>query len=674
MHTIRDFPYAVHEVEHIEIPMADGCRLAARMWLPVGAEDKPCPAILEYIPYRKNDFTAARDAVTHGYFAGHGYACIRVDLRGAGESEGVLRDEYLQQELDDGVEIIAWIAAQDWCDGNVGMMGISWGGFNGLQVAALQPPALKAIVSCSSTVDRYADDVHYMGGCLLVDNFSWASVMFGRNACPPDPRHVGPRWRELWHQRMQGSGLWLEPWLVHQHRDAYWRHGSVCEHFERVRCPVYAVSGWADGYCNTVFHALAGLAGPRKGLIGPWAHTYPHIGEPGPAIGFLQECLRWWDHWLRDRDTGIMDEPMLRVWMQDSAPPRGWYESRSGRWVAEPDWPASQMPMQTMLLGGDGRLLEAGDTATPAALPIASPLSVGLFGGKWCSYAQPGDQPVDQRMDDSGSLVFDSAPLAQPLEILGEAVLELELESDAPAAMLAVRINQVTPNGEATRVTYGLLNLAHRYGHDAPSPLVPGQRYDVRVPLKHVAQRFAQGHRLRVAISTSYWPVAWPSPTPTTLTIHTENSRLLLPRRTARPEDAALPDFAPPEGAAPLDQTQLQAVRQSWQVQHDLAADEHSLRMEDGTGTFRINDNGLTVSCQGREQYGYRADDPASACAEAHWEISFARDDWQVKTVTTTQLEADAEAFHVKASLQAFENDELVYEQDWQKRILRELV
>ncbi|MCH5375647.1 MAG: CocE/NonD family hydrolase, partial [Planctomycetes bacterium] len=227
--------------------MRDGARLAGRLWLPEDAEAEPVPAILEYIPYRKRDFTRHRDSVMHPYVAAHGYACLRVDLRGSGDSDGILTDEYLEQELDDGLDVIAWLAEQTWCTGKVGMIGISWGGFNGLQIAALRPPALAGVISLCSTDDRYADDIHHMGGCLLSDNLSWASVMFAYNSLPPDPEIVGPRWREMWHRRLEGSGLWLETWLRHQRRDAYWRHGSISEDYAAVRCPVMAVSGWADG-------------------------------------------------------------------------------------------------------------------------------------------------------------------------------------------------------------------------------------------------------------------------------------------------------------------------------------------------------------------------------------------------------------------------------------------
>ena len=227
MRRTRLFPNEVREIEHLWITMEDGVRLAARVWMPAGAENNPVPAILEYIPYRKSDHTRPRDDLNHPYFAGHGYASIRVDIRGSGDSEGVLTDEYTTAELADGVTIINWLAEQSWCDGNVGMIGISWGGFNGLQIAALQPEALKAVITVCSTDDRYADDVHYMGGAMLLDNLSWASIMFAGNACPPDPAVVGDQWREMWLDRLKGSGLWLDQWTRHQQRDDFWKHGSV---------------------------------------------------------------------------------------------------------------------------------------------------------------------------------------------------------------------------------------------------------------------------------------------------------------------------------------------------------------------------------------------------------------------------------------------------------------
>ena len=197
---------------------------------------------------------------------------MRVDIRGSGDSDGLLTDEYTEQELQDALEVSRWIAAQPWCTGVVGMMGISWGGFNSLQVAALRPPALKAIISLCSTDDRYADDAHYMGGCLLNENLHWGSILMAYNAYPPDPQLVGERWRRMWLERLEGATPFPALWMGHQRRDAFWRHGSVCEDYGQIACPVYAVGGWADGYSNAVPRLLEGLDGAAQGAdraLGP---------------------------------------------------------------------------------------------------------------------------------------------------------------------------------------------------------------------------------------------------------------------------------------------------------------------------------------------------------------------------------------------------------------------
>ncbi|MGM0537174.1 MAG: CocE/NonD family hydrolase [Pseudomonadota bacterium] len=676
MRIVNDFPRRVME-EETWIPLPDGSRLAARIWRPVDAELHPVPAILEYLPYRKRDLTAERDVQSHPYWAGHGYAGVRVDIRGTGESDGVLTDEYLPSELEDGLVILEWLEAQPWCTGDVGMIGISWGGFNGLQIAALQPPQLKAVITLCFTDDRYADDIHHMGGCLLADNLSWASTMFDGNACPPDPELVGERWREMWLDRLDGSGLWLAQWLKHQRRDAYWKHGSVCEDYSAIQCPVYAVSGWADGYCNAVFRVLEGLEVPRKGLVGPWAHKYPHLGVPGPAIGFLQESRRWWDQWLKGIDTGIMDEPMLRVWMQESVPPSARYDERPGRWVAEPDWPSPNIQVETFRLTEGHDLVPEGEAGEDdeAVLDIRSPLSVGLYAGKWCSYNAPPDLPHDQRDEDGGSLIFQTARLEAPLEICGSPLVELELSADQPVAMVALRLSDIAEDDKATRVSYGLLNLTHRDSDEHPEPLEPGRRYRVRIPLKHIAQQFAAGHAIRLALSTSYWPLAWPAPQPARITLWPGASRLLLPRREPRPaEEAALPAFAEPEGAPPLAKTLLQPTRETWQVIRDLANDRTTLEVINDEGRYRIDDIDLEIAARVTERYAYAYGSYDSVSGWTEWQRSFRRGDWEVSTLTRTLLTSDADNFRIRATLDAWEGETRIYARTWDETIPRDLV
>ncbi len=544
----------------------------------------------------------------HAYFAGHGYAAVRVDLRGSDDSEGVLTDEYLPQELDDGLHVLRWIAQQPWCDGSVGMIGKSWGGFNALQIAAIAPPELKCVVTVCSSDDRYADDVHYMGGCLLGDNLSWSSVMFAYNSLPPDPKLVGGRWREMWKKRLEANDAWLAKWLHHQRRDAYWRHGSVCEDYSKVGCPVFAISGWADGYSNVVLRLLSNLHVPRKGLIGPWSHLYPHEGTPGPAIGFLQECLLWWERWLKGINNGVEKEPMLRAWMQDSIEPSAQYVHRPGRWVSEPTWPSPHIQERRWSLGHHFLLPES-DSSSDTRSTVQSPLTLGLFAGKWCSFAATPDLPHDQRQEDGGALVFDSLPLKRTMEILGQASLELEVESNQPFGMVAARLSDVSPDDKATRVTYGLLNLLHRDGHAQPKPLQPNTRTRIFVDLNDVAQTFPRGHRIRLPISTSYFPLAWPSPRPVRLTIHTAQSALYLPERPCRSEDSKLRSLSEAEGARSTPVTMHEPASSDWRVERNLATDVSTLAVVRDEGVKRLEDPQLDIRRCTKEWYSFQGDD-----------------------------------------------------------------
>jgi putative CocE/NonD family hydrolase len=669
--TVAAFPRAIHRLDPVWIPLKDGTRLAARVWLPTDALADPVPAILEYIPYRRRDFTAQRDALTHPYVAGHGYACVRVDMRGSGDSDGVLTDEYLPLEQDDAVEVIAWLAAQPWCTGAVGMMGNSWGGFNALQVAARQPPALRAIITSCSTDDRYADDIHYMGGCLLADNLRWASTMFAHNSRPPDPAVVGARWRPMWLARLRGSGLWIDTWLRHQRRDAFWRHGSVCEDLAAIRCAVLAVGGWADGYSNAIPRLMQGLAVPRHGLIGQWAHRYPHMALPGPPVGFLQLALRWWDTWLKGRETGLADEPLLRVWMQESVRPAPQYPTRPGRWVAERAWPSPRVIPQRYVLHRARLLPEAGP-AVP--LSLRSPETVGLHAGRWCPHGLMPDLPLDQQLEDGGALTFDTEPLLERLEILGPPIADLDLAVDRPVALVAARLSDVAPDGAATRVSYGLLNLTHRESHAHPTALQPGRRYRVRLALNDVAQAFPAGHRIRLALSTAYWPTAWPPPEPVTLTLYAGASTLTLPVRPPDPADEALPSLPPVETPPPLATTVYEPPRAARAVRHDVAGGDVTLEWLQDSGRYRFDDIDLTVHTVTTDCYTIRADDPLSARAEVAWTVRLARGDWHVETRTRTVLTATKDTFELVATLEAFDGDERVHDQRWERSIPRDLV
>jgi putative CocE/NonD family hydrolase len=448
---------AAAEYQQVWIPMPDGAIFAGRLWLPPDLAQSRVPVVLEWIPYRQSDLTAVSDSMLHGWFAQHGIAALRVDLRGSGNSDGTLHDEYTSQEQDDAVAIIAWAAAQSWCNGSVGMIGISWSGFAALQVAARRPPALKAIITCCSTDNRYTDDVHHMGGCLLTDGLQWGTGFFNQIARPPDPAHVGPRWREMWHARLAALEPPLATWLAHPQYDAYWKQGSICEDYAAITCPVYAVGGWTDGYSDAVLRLMASLSVPRKALIGPWTHVYPTWGTPGPPVGFLQECLRWWRHWLVGEQTGVMDEPGLRLWMGEHLQPRARGPAIGGEWFTLPAWPVDGPVHHFHLNPAPMSLDTAASTVTHAPLAIDTPQHCGLFAGEWCPLDGGGDAPefqADQRQDDALSLSFDSAVLEEPLQVTGKPELRVTLSLQAERALLASRLCEVAPDGTSARITF----------------------------------------------------------------------------------------------------------------------------------------------------------------------------------------------------------------------------
>ncbi len=666
---VTDFPHEVEIIENTWIALSDGTRLAARIWLPKDACHTPVPAILEYLPYRKRDGTRDRDELTHPWYAGHGYACVRVDIRGSGESDGILEDEYLKQEQDDALEILAWIASRDWCTGACGMIGISWGGFNGLQIAARRPPELKAIVTIASTDDRYSDDIHYMGGVMINDSMAWAATMFGMNTRPPDPALVD-NWRELWMARLEANDPWLIKWLHHQRRDGLWKHGSVIENHADIEAAVYAVGGWADGYSNAVPRMLTGLTCPRKGLIGPWAHKYPHFANPGPRIGFLQETLRWWDRWLKDVDNGIMDEPMYRVWMQESHPPATWSGYREGRWVAEPCWPSPAIENVALECSAGGRLECGGEPTSPVI--IRTPLAMGQEQGEWCQYGLDHDAPGDQRAEDGRSMIFETDPLDDGIEILGAPIVELDVCADRPCALVAARLCDVAPDGASTRVTYGVLNLTHRDSHECPEPLKPGTVYRVRVHLNDIAQGFAAGHRIRLALSNAMWPLLWPSPEPVSLTVH--RGVLHLPKRPRRADDASLPALPAPESAQPW-QTEVvePASDRRWTVRQ-VTGELRSSVLRDG-GLVRDPATDWTFGARCEQHFDIVEDDPESARITITWTWRQRREStgFDVSTRTRSILACTRDDWVFEADCEAFENRRRVWARSWNETIPRDL-
>ena len=652
-------------LENEWISLSDGRRLSARIWLPDSTGKKPAPAILEYLPYRKRDGTAQRDDSTYPHFAAAGYVGVRVDISGTGESDGDWDDEYSPRELADGCEVIEWIAAQDWCDGNIGMMGISWGGFNSLQIAAMQPEALKAVISIGTTVDRYNDDIHYKGGCLLHSNFSWSSTMLCYASRPPDPELVGDGWRETWLHRLNTQPLPLDNWLKHQRKDDYWKHGSISENYADIKIPALVISGWADGYINAPPAAATHIEN-AKAINGPWIHKYPHIALPGPRMDFIKEAINWWDKWLKGNDNGVEKLPDYRAYILEEAKPLLRHDTAAGRWIAENEMPASESRMRNYYLAPSRQLLDIpGRTRFKT---LSSPQDCGTACGEFFTVRPDGEMPADQRRDDSGSLVFDSGKLHQPIEILGRPRLRLKVSIDKPLGNIAVRINDIHPNGDVTRVSWGVLNLAHRNGNEDPQPMIPGKPEAVEIELNECGYRFMRGHKMRVAISTSYWPMVMPPPEKFIATIRLGPDALItLPVRGG----VDVYEMDSPKDENPLvEYPQVtDGLHRRW-VERNFQTGESHYRIIDDSGEIEVPGHGMRTRYRHDERWTIDASDPLSHRSLSRYICWMQRGDWSVRTESESEMRCDADNFYIKATVRAYEGEELINQRDWDEIVI----
>ncbi len=519
------------------IPMKDGVRLAATLYVPDGAKPaEKFPALLEYLPYRKDDGTAAGDYPKHAYFARRGYVSVRVDIRGFGASEGVPPErEYSEQEQIDGEQIIDWLAHQNWSNGSVGMFGISWGGFNALQIAMRHPPALKAIIAIHATAELFHDDVHYVDGIAHIDEFElnmdMAEGWVGAPDYSLDEKTLGPRF---------DSPPWSLLYLKHQHDGPFWR--DRVRPLSEITIPSFLIGGLQDGYRDNVPDMLMKSKAPIKAIVGPWNHSFPNEPDFGPQVEWRDQAVRWFDHWLKGRDTGVEHDPRLVIYMQHWHPPDPNLLSVPGEWRREDAWPPPDAKVATLFMQANHSLAESA-AAPPERHQLKYIPSVGVEAGFWW-----GELLSDPRPVDAFSLVYDSAPLQDEVAILGRPHALLQASTSAPLADWFARLSDVAPDGTVTQITGAGLNGAQRDSMSEPRDLEPGKVYPLDIQMHLTSWVFPKGHRIRVAISNALWPMMLPTPYSMTTSLElggSDGSRLMLP---VVPVHGAIPPaFSPPE-------------------------------------------------------------------------------------------------------------------------------
>lgn len=633
--------------------MPDGIRLAARIWLPEDAG--PVPAILEYIPYRKRDLVRARDERNHPFFASHGYVCLRVDMRGSGDSEGVMRDMYGDDELADARHVIEWIAAQDWCNGRVGMFGTSWGGTASLQAAVDAPKPLKAVIANCATIDRFEDDIHWMGGCVLTDTLEWAATLPAILAAPPDSATVGEGWFQMWQKRLAHLTFPHENWLRETRREPYWRRGSVRFEAERLSCPILAIGGWSDRYSNSVMPLVRARPDICRGIVGPWGHHYPDQGEPGPTISFQDVALDWWDHWLKGDAKEMPVGPVLRVWRRSFDPPQDRLAQRNGQWIEmlEPE------PGEYQLLFPCEDGLTFTQPESTGEFDVPFDIHHGQCAGDTGYFGRVGGLPLDQADDDDRAICFDTVPLATPLAIFGHVDLSLGVVTDRFPAQLACRLCDVASDGRSNLITRTVVNLELDNDLNQPRDAATGQSFRARIRFPTTAYQVEKGHVLRLALGAGYWPLVVPVNARPDIRIATNEAELRLPIEPKNTSD--LTAKFPPASDLPKIKSWSASTEGPLERTHQAKPDgSQVISWRQPRVSTEFDQIGVKIWHETRAEFFCPARDTTSATCTIHHGAGIERSDGTARIESTISLENGVGGMHTKANIRVFWNDELM--------------
>ena len=652
---------SVLTIREVMIPMPDGIQLAADLYMPADIPaGEHLPVLLEYTPYRKNDSRGSKYEM-YTYFVKRGYVVARVDIRGTGNSQGrTIPYEYSEIELSDGDAVIAWLAKQDWSNGNVGMFGISWGGFNSIQMAVRKPPALKAFVALMATEDLYQEDVHYMDGIIHID--SWMMSHDLSNAMPGAPEF---RLDEDWLR----NRFELEPsvftYMREQRDGSFWDRASARDKYEQIQIPGYYIGGWYDGYRDSPPRMLEHVKAPVKAMIGPWDHYYPHNAWPAPQVEWRHEAVRWFDQWLKGNDTGILDEPRFAVYVRDWHPPGPGVDEIPGHWRWEEGWPIERSVTKTFYAGQDHGLFSSPSAQATHSLKYKP--SVGLAGGGPVMWW--GNIPPDQQSMDDYSLIYDSQPLGSPLEILGMPRAILKVSADVSRANWVVRICDVAPDGSVTQVGGAAFNGTHRKSAREPEDLIPGKVFPLEIEMHFTSWVFPKGHRIRFAINNAQWPMLWPTPYQMTTTLAIggmEGARVELP--VVPPADRPVPKFKLPEEGpslpdyASVDSGNVSGYAEIKSIQRDeqsgaafgIATNATSFRYPWGLEHFE-------------ERLEHRTSDlnPAETSVIGIYAVAIDLKDRTIRMEQNVVFKSDLKNFHMNFIRRFKVNGETLHEKQW---------
>ena len=595
--------YEVKLTKNIIIPTRDGVELAADLLLPDAPG--PFPVVMTYYPYHKDGLIGAGYVVEEPIeIAKRGYAHVFLDMRGTGSSAGFQKGVMRGQQWEDGYDAVEWIAGQDWCDGNVGMWGLSYGGFTSINVAALAPPHLKAIVPMMGDVTTSGWS-HPGGAQRLFGSMVWFPMMICMNYLPPMYTDEEGRWLKVWQEHLEKNTDWLFHLYDHTTEDEWQRDGAALYHLDKVKAAVYVMDGWRDIFAPGNFMMYNGLKSPKKIMMGPWKHGMPTWAVPGPNVDYFDEMIRWFDYWLKGMKNGIADEPPVTIWVQEG-----------GQWRFENEWPPARSKATAFHLHPQGLLSAEACQGGDESDSFDHDATVGTARGLEDPLSLPFGLPLDQRGDEAKSLTYTTEPLAQNMEISGAPAVTLFVSTSADEGVISVKLNDVAPDGSSSSISYGCLNLAQRDSREEIQAVEPGQVYEVSITLWDTSYLVKTGHRLRLAIASSDFPFIWPTTKPATNTLYhsaARSSRIEVPitpaASTALPEPKLIP-VAPPTALPPT----VEFARPYWRIEQDLFA--QTVTVSNGVDEKFLLGQGTTMEMGLHVKATASSLDPAASCAE----------------------------------------------------------
>lgn len=658
--TSPDTSHYAFVLEKSTLQMRDGVHLAVTYYRPVAkTAGETFPVLMEMLPYRKDDFFALGDYEYGAYFAKRGYVVARVDVRGTGGSEGAVPvSEYSQAEIADAEELVAQFAKQSWSNGKVGMYGLSWSAFNGLMTAHRKPPALKAIIAAHGSTDLFYNDVHYIDGALHID--SYAHQIDTDNAMPQTPDY---RIDDTYFKNRFDREPWLFTWLREQQDGDFWRKESIT--FKApLEVPTYLIGGLLDGYRDFVMDVSKTTKAPFIAEIGPWNHAWPEYGAPGPNYEWRQKALRWWDYWLKDIKNGVLEEPRWTTFMRTGHAPATDLTTVPGFWRCDRQWPFEGSSTKRLYAQTAHQLGNAPSTQHHSD-SLRYRAGAGLEAGGWW-----GEQIGDMAADDQHSLVYDSAPLTEAMDIVGMPQVHLRVAADAPHYQWSVRLEDVAPDGKVSLISGAAINPSQRVSRLAPQALIPGQATTLSTAIHFTTWRFKPGHRIRLSVSNAQFPMLWPSPTAgTTKLLLGKDTWVELPLVPVKNDTAQHCALPPPEAsdAAPFGKELAKNGPTFSSVRNEKTGDA-TFTTTDGV-SWSIDNNTFKSS----NTFNWYVNDasPANASYDGERRNIFNIGNREIDLATKAQIKSDATHFHVTFTKILRENGKLVREKTWTESIPR---